>query len=175
MKTAVFVDVSNVYYCINKKFPGRKLDYERYLASVSDGHEILRAYAYGSQINEEAHGFITCLKKIGYQPNFKSLGTSTRRVCWDAAICVDTMKLLDRLERVVIGSASPDIVPLVSWLKDRGVQVEVVACGINKDLKAAASSFVEIDDSWLEVRDEKPKTADGVVGIETAAGQTTAL
>lgn len=174
MRTAVFVDVSNIYYCINKKFPGRKLDYEKYLDTVTSGHELVRASAYGSQVNEEAHGFITCLKKIGYQPTFKSVGQSTRRINWDAAIAVDIIKLIDRVDRVVIGSASPDILPIVNWLKERGIVVEIVACGVNKELKQAATSWVDLEEDSLEVRNARSTSPDGSVASQEVVGQAAA-
>lgn len=173
MRTAVFVDVSNIYYCINKKFPGRKLDYEKYIERVA-GSELVKAYAYGSQVNEEAHGFITCLKKIGYTPVFKSIGQSTRRINWDAAMAVDIFKLVDRVERVVIGTASPDILPIVNWLKDRGIVVEIVACGINKELKAAANSWTDLEEDALEVRNARSTAFNGSTSSQENVGQAAA-
>lgn len=154
MRFGIFVDAGNLYYTIGKRFPGRKLNYVHYLDTVSRDaeNEVIKSIVYGTQHNEEAQGFITCLKKIGYTPNFKTLGDNARRVHWECAFAVDIIKLMDRLDVVVLGSSSPDLIPLVNYLKEKGIEVRVVSCGINRDLKAACNSYIEIDESWLEER-----------------------
>ena len=39
-RIGMFVDISNLYYCVGKKFPGRKLDYRKYKRFVEDLGEI---------------------------------------------------------------------------------------------------------------------------------------
>lgn len=174
MRIGIFVDTSNLYYCVNKKYPNRKLDYGRYLSVVTEENYdgLVGAFAYGSQLNDEASGFITCLKKLGYQPNFRSTGDLNRRVNWDVQIAIDIARRIDRLDTIILGSANPDLVPMVNWARERGLTVKVVACGINRELKLAASDWTEIDDSYLEVRKDERVDAE-VGGDETESVATT--
>jgi uncharacterized LabA/DUF88 family protein len=150
----IFVDVGNLYYCLGKKFPGRKLDYGMYLdaSKIAGDGEIYTAKAYGSQMAEEAVGFITCLTKLGYTPHYISLDEKKRRVHFDSQITIDVIKHIEKIDTVVLGSANPDLIPLVEYCKNRGLKVVVMAAGINKDLRKAATKAIEIEQELLEVR-----------------------
>jgi uncharacterized LabA/DUF88 family protein len=150
LNVGLFVDVGNLYYCIGKKFPSRKLDYGAYMAHAQGEGYVYTAKAYGSQMAEEAVGFITCLTKLGYTPHYVSLDEKKRRVHFDSQITVDVIKSLDKLDVVVIGSANPDLVPLVEYCKNKGRKVYILAAGINKDLRKAATKAIEIEESLLE-------------------------
>lgn len=153
--SGIFIDTSNLYYCVGKKFPARKLDYQRYYEIAAKDDVVVRAVAYGSQMNDEASKFIACLKHYGYDPKYKTLKINsdtgkTRRFSWNVGIAVDIMMSIDKLDRVVIGSSDADLLPLVKYLKDRGCVVEIIACGISKELKDAADEYTEITEEQLE-------------------------
>lgn len=154
----VFVDVSNLYYCAKKKFDKRKIDYREYLSYVKDLGEIVNATAYGCHVNDEAKGFIHCLKEIGFQTKYKAVkgyhsDTGLRhKADWDVGITIDIVRLIDQFDMVVLGSADGDLTPAVEWCKEQGKDVLVLACGISKDLKEKATEYIEIPESFLEDR-----------------------
>ncbi len=158
MKTvAVFADVGNLYYCIGKRYDGRKLDYQKLYDYASKFGSIQMAFAYGSQIGEEANPFITCLKKIGYDTKYKRPRTAdddarkvVRKADWDVGLSMDVVRMHERVDTVVICSADPDLVPMVEWVKDQGVRCVVIACGIAKELKLFADQCIEIPEDLLE-------------------------
>ena len=164
-RIGVFVDVSNLYYCIHKKYKGRKLDYRKYLAFIKDLGDMQVAIAYGSQMNNQASAFVYCLKAIGFNTKFKSPKTYVnlgetgirRKADWDVGIAIDIVKMIDRLDMVILGSGDGDMLPVVEWAMDKGVDVVVLASGISRDLKDKATKFIEIPESLLEV--DKPKGA----------------
>lgn len=147
-RLGVFLDVGNLYYCIGKKYDKRKLDYRKYLAFLKEIGESVRATAYGCQMNNEATGFIHCLKAIGLQTKFKTV--KTHRDDWDVGIAIDMVRMLDRVDTIILGSADSDLAPAVEYAVQAGVEVIVIACGISKDLKDAATDFIEIPESLLE-------------------------
>lgn len=151
-RIGLYVDVSNIYYCIGKKFDKRKLDYKKYLEYVKDLGQLDAAIAYGCHMKNEAYGFIHCLKELGYTTKFKTLRGLRRKASWGANIAVDIVQNLDALDLVVIGSADEDLKPIVTYCIEKGKTVLVLACGISKDLKESASEFVEIPESFLEVK-----------------------
>jgi len=165
-RIGVFVDVSNLYYCISKKYQDRKLDYAKYIAFIKELGDIQQAIAYGAQINNEAANFIYCLKQVGFhtkyktpksyshQPNFK------RKADWDVGIAIDIVNMIDRFDMIILGTADGDLVPAVDWAQQRGVDVVIFACGISRDLKNIARQFIEIPESLLEGPD------DGVSGTK---------
>lgn len=157
MRIGVFVDVSNLYYCIGKKFgTNKKLDYKKYYEWAESKGNIMQAIAYGAQLENEATGFIHCLKLSGYSPKFKrpkQFQTSTekeaRKADWDVGIAIDIVSMIDRLDTVILGTADGDLEPVVKWARDRGVTVIVMACGISRDLKNIANEYIEIPESML--------------------------
>lgn len=162
-RIGLFVDISNIFYCVGKKFTGRKVNYEAYLALVRAQGEILRSLAYGAQREKEAQGFITCLKHLGFETRYKAPKIFTigdkqiRRIDWGVGITLDVVRMLDKVDMVVLGSADPEFVPLVEFVQERGVPCVIVACGINKDLKAVAQQYIEITEEQLEPASETPE------------------
>lgn len=156
MKTVgVFVDVGNIFYCIGKRYDGRKLNYSKYLDFIGKDEAIFVARAFGVHLNDEAIKFITCLRHYGWDPKYRKPRPG-KRVDWNVGIAMDIVRLVanNKLERVVIGSSSPDLVPLIEWIKEHGCEVYVVACGIPKELKEVADKYIEIPEELLE--DPKP-------------------
>jgi len=167
-RIGVFVDISNIYYCIGKKFDQRKLDYRRYLEFLKDMGDIQHAIAYGAQINNEARGFIHCLRQVGFEPKYKTpkdyhnKDNFKRKADWDVGIAMDIVRLIDRLDLIILGTADGDLTPVVEWAKEKGVEVVVFACGISRELKNVATKYIEIPESMLESpKDDKQPTIEG--------------
>jgi len=159
-RIGIFVDISNLYYCIGKKYPNRKLDYRKYLKFIKDIGEVQIAIAYGAQISGQANGFIYCLKQIGFQTKFKSPKTYNneennflikRKADWDVGIAMDIVNMIDRVDMIILGTGDGDMLPVVEWAMSKGVEVVVIATGISKDLKDHCTKFIEIPESLLEV------------------------
>lgn len=159
MKTAFFADVSNLYYCIGKRHEGRKLDYKKLLDYIRESGDLQRATAYGTQIEDEAKSFITCLKKLGYDTKYRKTKVTEaedkktyRYTSWNVGIAIDVVRVIGRVDVIILGSADAELVPLAQWVKDQGVRVVVLACGISKELKEMSDQFIEIDETFLETQ-----------------------
>lgn len=157
MKCAMFIDISNLYYCVGKRFEGRKLDYQKLMDLAGSFGPLHRATAYGAQVKDEATSFITCLRKIGYDTKYKEPRSdgegdkrSIRKADWEVGIAIDVVRLVGRVDVIVLCSANAMFAPLVHWVKDQGVRVVVVACGISRELKDSADQWAEIGEDLLE-------------------------
>ena len=168
MRIGLFVDISSLYYCVSRKFEGRKLDYAKYLELIKQQGEVIRALAYGVQRDDEAQGFITCLRHLGYEPKYKQpqvikiKDEEIRRADWGIGITLDVVRALDRVDTIVLGSADINLVPLANFIAERGLACHIVACGIARDLKRAATQYVEITEDVLEEKDDLPNDANGI-------------
>ena len=154
---AAFCDVSNLYYCVNKKYEGRKLDYKKYWTEVEKYGKIISAFAYGTEFNEDSIKFFDCLSFLGFKIRSKQAeqviidGKPTlKRAKWDIAISMDIVRVVNKVHTVVIGSANPDLVHLVDWIKEKGAECIVLACGISKELKNSCDKYIEIKEALLE-------------------------
>lgn len=183
----VCMDVSNLYYCISKKFEGRRLNYAEYIKYLNGLGEIQKMIAYGAQVGKEANAFIHCLRKLGFETKYKTPrvfrnGLQTKRKAdWDVGIAMDIVNMVElkSVDMIILGSADGDLTPCVEWAKARGVDVVVLACGIARELKKTATLFVEIPESFLERLDHeknaddhrpKDKSIDTSASKETSRG-----
>jgi len=167
-RIGMFLDVSNLYYCVAKHFAGKRLDYNKLLELARQDGEVTKAVCYGAQLAEEAQAFISCLKHMGFETKYKTPkvyrdaknpNKEVRKANWDIGIAVDILKVISRLDMVILGSADGDFTPLVQYLTEQGVAVKVIGCEISRELKDAASEFMEVDDMMLESKfNETTKT-----------------
>ena len=67
---------------------------------------------------------------------------------WDVGIAVDTIKMAQKLDVVVLVSGDGDYAPLVEYIKNaQGCRVEVMAFGrsTSSKLKDVADEFIDLD------------------------------
>ncbi len=155
-KVGVFADVSNLWFCINKKFDKNRLNYAAFLEyAIRDG-ELYRAYAYGAQMEKEASPFLNRLVDLGFTTKYKrpkvfrSEGQEVRKADWDVGLAMDVVRLLPRIDVCVIGTGDGDLTPLVEYVQKSGVLVHIIGCNISYELKEVADICTEIDESLLE-------------------------
>lgn len=158
MNTALFVDITNLYHCISREYGGRRLDYQKlydFVIHLTNDTGLLRAFAYGGQIADEATLFINALREIGYEPKYRQhkLGDDNkivRKVDWDVGLTMDLVKLSSKITTAIVASSDPDLIPVYLWLKSVGVKIIVVACGVPREVREVADRWFEIPMDLLE-------------------------
>jgi uncharacterized LabA/DUF88 family protein len=161
MNIAVFLDLSDLYHRVNRKF-GRKINFAASMELFSSRGSVLVAHAYGIQRGNEASGFITCLQRLGFEPHFKYPeiircgDRELKRSNWGVGMTVDALSLFIEEHRnpehweVILGSGSNNMAPLVSYLTENGIRCVVFACSVGKELRHLATEVLEIDEGLLE-------------------------
>lgn len=146
----MFVDTQNLYYSA-KNLYGAKVDFRKILEIGLNQRQLIRAviYVIRADIPEE-EGFFEALRNIGYEVKIKELRTyydGTKRGDWDMGIAIDTIKMANKLDTVILVSGDGDFVDLVEHLQARGTRVEVMAFGksTSADLKKVANHFIDLD------------------------------
>lgn len=173
MKSAgIFVDCVNQYFGIGSAYKGYKLSYAKYLKKaleIAQG-DLLRAFAYGVQLQNEATPFITALIAAGYEPRYRqarifggvkceSCGmygaekADIRKTTNYLNMFADVIRLIDRMDVAVIGSSDLEIIPMVDCIRERGVKVIILSYGIPEELMAHCDFYCNITEDMLE----KPK------------------
>jgi uncharacterized LabA/DUF88 family protein len=145
MKTALLVDTANLYYTIRKAFPDRKLDYTK----LKEMFEPDLLYAYGTRLSNEAKNFIDSLKQIGYVTKFVYT-TPGKITSLNVDITITVILIREKISKVILVSNDRDLIPLIYFLRENGVKVFVVGCGLHKDLKVASDGIFEISEDILE-------------------------
>ena len=150
VKIGLYVDSNSAYYTLKMRFGG-KLSYQK-LIDYARGHgDIEEAIVYGIHITNEADKFIDCLSKLGYKTKFQKRELGSSDCDYQLAIDSLTAAIYDYLDVIILVSSSVKLAPLVELLKNEGVRVIVLSCGIPKALREAADTVYEISGDMLMV------------------------
>ena len=149
-KTAIFVDVQNIYYTTRDTY-GRQFNYRQFWKSVSDDNEIVIANAYATQRHDvKQQKFQDALKHIGFNVKLKPYiqrSDGSAKGDWDVGITIDVMEAAKQVDKVILLSGDGDFDLLLQKInQDYGVKTEVygVAALTAKSLIEAASHYHQI-------------------------------
>lgn len=149
MFTNAYIDIHNHNYYIKKNWPGRRLDIKKYMLFLERIDLIERSFAYGTYYEDTAKNFIKLIHHAGFETKFKKISKDSW-FCMDVEIAVDIVKQLRFTSTIIIGSSNRTLAPLITWVRNQGVKVIVVGCGINTELKEACDEWLEIPEEVLE-------------------------
>ena len=149
-RVGVFVDVANMYHSA-KNLYGAKVNFEEVLNTAIAGRKLIRAVAYVIRSeSEEERGFFGALDNQGFEVKAKDLqifAGGAKKADWDVGIAIDTIKIADKLDSVVIVSGDGDYAPLVTYLREnKGCQIEVLAFG-----KTTSGKLIEVVDDFIDL------------------------
>ncbi len=155
MKTAIFVDVQNIYYTTRDTY-ARSFDYRRFWNDISSKDEIVTANAYAiDRGDEKQQKFQHALRSIGFNVKLKpyiSRSDGSNKGDWDVGITIDILDSAKDTEKIILLSGDGDFDLLVqSVIKKHGCIVEIY--GVRKltanSLIEAASVFHSISNNLL--------------------------
>lgn len=153
-RVGVFVDVQNMYHSA-KKIHGGNVNFKNILKDAADNRIMMRARAYvvKSETVEEGN-FFEALASQGYDvrvQDLKIFAGGAKKGDWDVGLTVDVIRFATRLDVVVLITGDGDFVPLVEYLQNQGVQVEVMAFA-----ESTSQSLIEAADDFKDLsRDVK--------------------
>ncbi len=149
-RVAVLIDVQNMYHSARNLYTAR-VNFKEVLKSSVAGRELVRAIGYviRTETGEEKL-FLEALGKIGIETRIKDLQIfpgGMKKADWDVGLTIDAVRLSETMiDTVVIVSGDGDFIPLVEYLKAKGIQVEVLsfARSTSSKLKEAADDFTDL-------------------------------
>ena len=131
-RVAVFVDVQNMYYSA-KNLYGAKVDFGRVLIAGVSGRKLVRAFAYVIKADVGAEkDFFGALQKIGCEVKEKDLQVflgGAKKGDWDVGICMDAVRMVPKIDVMVLVSGDGDYTDLLEYARSQGVRTEVIAFG----------------------------------------------
>jgi uncharacterized LabA/DUF88 family protein len=148
-RVGLFVDVQNLYYTARNVYNSR-VNFNSILKDAVGERPLVRAITYGirAQMPEE-QSFFDALAKAGFEVKLKDLQSfygGAKKGDWDVGIVMDIIKLLPKLDVVVLASGDGDYIPLLEYLQIMGVRVELVSFG-----KSTSSKMRELVDHYLDL------------------------
>jgi uncharacterized LabA/DUF88 family protein len=150
-RVGVFIDTQNLYHSAKHLYKAR-VNFANILEEAVGGRLLVRAIAYviKTESNDEKN-FFEALTKMGIETKVKDLqifADGAKKADWDVGIAVDAIKLAPRLDTVVLVTGDGDFVPLIQYLEQHGIQVEVISFGKSSSgkLKEATNAFTDMGD-----------------------------
>ena len=149
-KTALFVDVQNIYYTTREAY-GQNFDYNAFWALATAGRDVVTAVAYAiDKGDEKQQQFQRILRTIGFEVKLKRYiqrADGSAKGDWDVGIAVDVMEAAPAVEVIVLASGDGDFDYLVQRIiAKHGVEVEIYGVPrlTSAALQAAATRYVPI-------------------------------
>jgi uncharacterized LabA/DUF88 family protein len=150
-RVGVFIDTQNLYHSAKHLYKAR-VNFAKVLEEAVGNRILVRAIAYviSTESGDES-AFFDALTKIGIETKVKDLqifADGAKKADWDVGIAIDAVKLSPKLDTVIIASGDGDFVPLIEYLDQHGIQVEVISFGKSSSakLKEAAHAFTDMCD-----------------------------
>ncbi len=155
MKTAIFVDVQNIYYTTKEHYK-LNFNYKIFIEQISKSHEIIKAVAYAIDKNDpKQKQFQRTLESFGFEVKLKPFikrGDGSAKGDWDVGITIDILEYAPISEKIILLSGDGDFDLLVKKVIDKyGVIVEVFGVKelTSDSLINSASAFTPITKSLL--------------------------
>lgn len=155
-RVGIFVDVANMYHSAKNLYHAR-VQFDQVLKTAVAGRKLIRAIAYViKSSSEEEMSFFEALTKQGFEVKQKDLQvffSGEKKADWDVGIAIDTIKMADRLDTVILVSGDGDYVPLVRYLQEnKGCLVEAIAFR-----ETTSSKLVEAVDDFFDLSSQQSK------------------
>lgn len=148
-RVGVFVDVQNMYYSAKNLYQS-KVDFSKVLNEGISGRKLIRAFAYVIKADVGAEKeFFEALTKIGFEVRIKDLqifNGGDKKGDWDVGICMDAVRLMPKIDVLVLVSGDGDYTDLLQYATSQGVRTEIIAFG-----QTCSSKLLEEADEVLDM------------------------
>jgi len=159
-RVGVFMDVQNMYHSA-KNIYGARVNFREILKTALAGRKLIRAIAYVVTTESgDEKAFLEALTKSGIEVKSKDLQIfpgGMKKADWDVGMAVDTIKLSEKLDCVVLVTGDGDFVPLIQYLQANGQQVEVIAFE-----KSSSNKLIEAADDFIDLGKSPQKYLIGI-------------
>jgi len=154
-RIGVFVDVQNMYHSAKNLYNSR-VNFKEILKEATAERKLVNAIAYviQSPTREEA-AFFEALDKQGFKVKMKDLQIfpgGAKKADWDVGLAMDAIKMSSKLDVVVLVSGDGDYIPLLEYLQNNGVQVEVIAFA-----ESSSRALMEKADDFTDLSKDKKR------------------
>ena len=151
-RVAVFVDVQNMYYSAKNLFQS-KVDFGSVLSSAIQKRKLVRAFAYVIKADVGLENeFFNALENLGFEVRVKELQIfygGSKKGDWDVGLCMDVVRMIDKIDVMVLVSGDGDYYDLLEYAKSRGVRTEVISFK-----QTSSSKLTEFADYFLDMGED---------------------
>lgn len=156
LRVMVFIDGSNIFHTVKCFRPDFRVDYQKIVNVLTGERQLIRIYYFGAEEvppREKQSKFHEKLQSLGMTVIIRPLQMRNDIFVEkgvDVALVTEMLYLglRNAYDVAILVSGDSDYIGTVQKLKSEGKIVEVAAfnCGIGRDLRLAADTFVALDD-----------------------------
>ncbi|WP_294559248.1 NYN domain-containing protein [uncultured Mailhella sp.] len=148
-KVTIFLDFAN----LDASAPGR-IDYGSLLRYLGEGRNVLDAFAYvpvDPRAPQARDGVIRHLQQSGWMVNSKmgKIAGQSYKANVDVEMTIDIIQCAELVhpDIIVLCSGDGDFMPLIRFLRRRGVRLETAAflSAASREVKTESSGFIDLD------------------------------
>ena len=154
-RIAVLIDTQNLYYSARNLY-NAKVNFKNIVDDAVAGRQLTRAIAYVVKTKTgEEKPFFEALGKAGIETKEKELQIffgGAKKADWEVGLAVDAIVFSEKVDSIVLVSGDGDFLPLVQYLKMKGVYVEIAAFS-----ETASSKIVEVADNFINLSADKTR------------------
>lgn len=154
-RVAVLIDVQNLYHSAKNLYQAR-VNFGEILKTAVSKRNLIRAFAYVVRTKTgEEKPFFEAITKLGLETRVRDLQEfygGAKKADWDVGIVIDAIRIAPSLDTLVLVSGDGDFIDLVSYLKNQGKRVEIMAFG-----RSASSRLKEIADEFIDLESAPKK------------------
>ncbi len=161
------MDVQNMYHSA-KNLYSAKVDFGKVLKEAVAGRKLVRGFAYviKADVGSEKE-FHEALNGQGFEVRIKDLQVffgGAKKGDWDVGLCMDAVRMLSKIDVMVLVSGDGDYTDLIEYARSQGVRTEAIAFE-----KTASGKLVELVDSFINMSDDPRKFLIGQRGFSAPA------
>ena len=116
MKTAIFIDIQNIYYTTRDTFRS-SFNYRKFLQDLELNHDIIQTFAYAiDRKDKKQQKFQHALRSLGIDVKLKpyiSRSDGSTKGDWDVGITIDILDYAKKVEKIILLSGDGDFDILV--------------------------------------------------------------
>ena len=116
MKTAIFIDIQNIYYTTRDTFRS-SFNYRKFLQDLEPKNDIIKTFAYAiDRKDEKQQKFQHALRSMGIDVKLKpyiSRSDGSNKGDWDVGITIDILDYAKKVEKIILLSGDGDFDILV--------------------------------------------------------------
>lgn len=182
-RVGIFIDVQNLYHSAKNLFQSR-VNYKELVKEVTAGRKLIRAIGYvvKTETTEGEAAFFEALTKAGVELRVKDIqifSGGAKKADWDVGMAVDTIRMADSFDAIVLVTGDGDFCPLVEYLKwglGKTVEVAAFSRSTSSKLKEVADTFITLDEfpAVLLGAGRVPRTNRLVQGVRRTTARTSA-
>lgn len=154
-RVVVLMDVQNLYHSAKHLYQSR-VDFKQVLNLGVSKRNLIRSFAYVIRTKSgEEKSFFDALTNLGIETRIKDLQEyqgGFKKGDWDVGMVIDAIRLSNNVDSIVLVTGDGDFIPLVEFLQNKGIRVEVVAFK-----RSASSRLIEAADEFMDLEDNPKK------------------